>query len=103
MKTEHGKNGSMTPDDQKALRGVVDEFYDERMRSATDLGWTPEHDDTHPIPDMLNLVGHYKARAKNDLAAWPSDQRVSEARDNLVKAGALIAATITRMDREASR
>lgn len=102
MKRIHGPNGSFTGTDQKALLGVVDEFHDERVRQAVDLGWTPEHDDTHDMDTMVALVDDRLRLVKNDLATWPSDQRVSEARDNLVKAGALLAAAITRLDREVS-
>lgn len=103
MKRIHGPHGALSAPDQKALLGVVDEFHDERVRQAVDLGYTPERDDAQTLDDMVGLVRHYLRDARNDLGTWPSDQRTSEARDNLVKAGALLAATITRLDREVSR
>ena len=52
---------------------------------------------------MLGLVRYYLRHAADDMASWLSDQNVSEALDNLVKAGALLVATIERLDREVSR
>lgn len=102
MKTKHGRNGSLTPDDQRAIQGILDEVRDEYVRAATDVGWTPEHDDTHEVAFMIDLATERLARARNDAQSWPSDARVSEARDNLVKAANLLVATIARLDREAS-
>lgn len=86
---------------QKATtKAVADEVRDERHRQVKDLGFGADHDDTHPTVFMVDLTHDYLARARNDLASWPSDARVSEGRDNLVKAAALIVATIERLDRE---
>lgn len=84
----------------------------ERERQVSAEGWTPEHDDGHDLGEMtiaawaygqqsINLVRGYK---KSDIPDWwpwhktwwkPSPDPVR----NLVKAGALIAAEIDRLQR----
>lgn len=93
----------LTTAQRRALTGVLDELRDERFRQAGDLQFTPEHDDAHDPEQMLEWARVYTKRADRDLQSWPSDQNVSEARDNLVKAAALLVATIERLDREVSR
>ena len=86
----------------------------ERQRQIDVEGWTPEHDATHNDCQLNWVAMAYMCAArlvlKNDPAAttspafWPWSQAWwKPSRDpirNLVKAGALIAAEIDRLQRE---
>lgn len=68
----------------------------ERDRQLTELGWTPEHDDTHGAVHLVSLavdhiieVGYVAVRADD--------------RDELVQAAALLVAAIEVLDRQAVR
>lgn len=106
---------------------------DERIRHQAVEGWTPEHDDAHDIGELCSAANaylfagdcianaarfnpKYKCTAKsiteeilnNDkLVSWPWDEEWLKVSDdpvrNLVKAGALIAAEIDRLQRAAQR
>jgi hypothetical protein len=86
----------------------------ERQRQIESEGWTPEHDDEHDKGEMavaaswytritwFKMIGHpvpYGDTPPNwpwDASWWkPSDDPIR----NLVKAGALIAAEIDRLQR----
>jgi hypothetical protein len=87
----------------------------ERQRQIEAEGWTPEHDDDHSDGELLLAAGSYASYALGleyhgrnfDDALWrvrwpwsidwwkPSDDPIR----NLVKAGALIAAEIDRLQR----
>lgn len=87
----------------------------ERARQQTDEGWTPEHDDEHAAGDLVAAAREYAGAAITQVKfpygedntaqtpgwpwhpSWwkPSDEPVR----NLVKAGALIAAEIDRLQR----
>jgi len=85
----------------------------ERERQITKDGWPPEHDDRHDIGEMKDAAICYlfanefltPANAPVNDAYWPwpaswwtpSDDPIR----NLVKAGALIAAEIDRLQRAA--
>lgn len=84
----------------------------ERQRQIEVEGWTPEHDERHDEGEMVRAALRYAAEAlagydvEPDLSAYwpwhgewwkPSDDPIR----NLVKAGALIAAEIDRLTREA--
>lgn len=94
----------------------------ERQRQMTKEGWTLEHDDTHTGGELAEAAACYAASA----ARKPGDQRGNEKimaviqfvwpdswdwawwkpkdrRADLVRAGALIAAEIDRLDRAAAR
>lgn len=79
----------------------------ERHRQIEQEGWKPEHDDTHVNGELAEAAACY-ALAVNDGAGtgvparWPwarSWWKPTTARRSLVKAGALIAAEIDRLDR----
>ena len=89
----------------------------ERERQVSVEGWTPEHDDTHTKGEMADAGACYALEAAHNSAyvagrwmaiLWPwSTEWWKPSHDrirNLVKAGALIAAEIDRLQRlEASR
>jgi len=89
----------------------------ERQRQVTIEGWTPEHDDAHDTGE-LNLAAqayviHAFAAVNNvpvpnqALNMWPWSMKwLKPSADpirNLVKAGALIAAEIDRLQRKAAQ
>lgn len=89
----------------------ADDIAAERQRQIDAEGWTPEHDDEHWMGEMIDAAIWYADNAAGgDLAAdgalpsWPwaaGDWKPSDPRRNLVRAGALIAAEIDRLDRAA--
>lgn len=77
----------------------VDLIAAERQRQVEAEGWTPEHDDTHDREELTLAALTYLTRSP-----WPWDDgkpRLGPRRtiDDLVKAGALIAAEIDRRQR----
>lgn len=96
---------------------------DERQRQISQEGWSPEHDDTHENGELTmaamcyGSVASAEARGSsadewpvemfngfNDsLVSWPWEEEAYKPSDdpirNLVKAGALIAAEIDRLQR----
>ena len=88
----------------------------ERMRQIESEGWTPEHDGTHTAGQMTAAARCYAKAAQlqvcNLLMAprpdfiWPWDgewwKPSPDPIRNLVKAGALIAAEIDRLQRTAA-
>lgn len=101
------------------MKSGIELIDDERERQKKVEGWTPEHDDEHEDDELARAAACYAMpRVKryyriSDSAAdvwgllWPwadgwwkpsHDNRVRE----LVKAGALIAAEIDRLQRKAS-
>jgi hypothetical protein len=88
----------------------------ERERQVSDEGFTDEHDDTHSGGELALAAACYAVPYPDALAAgwsWPfepeSFKRVSNGVSvdsrtvELVKAGALIAAEIDRLQREATK
>lgn len=84
----------------------------ERKRQITVEGWTPEHDDQHDRGELVRasvcyaLDAHWARDGVPPDWPWDSkwwkptpDDRVHE----LIKAGALIAAEIDRLQRASSR
>ncbi|WP_306155415.1 hypothetical protein [Roseovarius sp. MMSF_3281] len=89
----------------------------ERQRQFEKEGWTPEHDDTHSNGEMAGAAACYAMQAtldgieRNDLIQtvrsairnlWPWANhwwKPKTRRADLVRAGALIAAEIDRLDR----
>ena len=87
----------------------------ERQRQMAVEGWTPEHDDQHSQAEMAKAAGDYLheafIRAKYGRRPfgtepphhWPWDAKWWKPSEdpipNLVKAGALIAAEIDRLQR----
>lgn len=86
----------------------VELIADERQRQITAEGWTPEHDDEHNADDLAAAAACYASPAwskmRNNVPPplWPWDEKWWKPGDRireLVKAGALIAAEIDRMQR----
>lgn len=92
---------------------------DERRRQIEDLGWLPDHDDTHKNGELgeaaecyiaqsrcrrwLNLSAYQADEAHED---WPFDKEDWKPKSpikDLVRAGALIAAEIDRLQRRRDR
>lgn len=89
----------------------------ERRRQVETEGWTPEHDDQLSDGQMAQAAGCYALHAggigtdwpggiRNGSALfWPWDEewwKPKSARENLVRAGALVLAEIERLDRSAT-
>ena len=86
----------------------------ERQRQISSEGWTPEHDDEHDSGEMADAARAYifwpfdgpcpvKTEAEPP-STWPWDESWWNPKDrisNLVRAGALIAAEIDRLQRAA--
>lgn len=78
----------------------------ERERQLSAEGWTPEHDDEHGDDQLAIAAGCYVMSAWHgdsvcpnmwpwESAAWKPKDRIR----NLIRAGALIAAEIDRLQR----
>ena len=86
----------------------------ERERQVHDEGWTPEHDDEHDRGQLVEAAIQY---ARHDLPGerryewdeqpigfpWNDGWNPGSQIRNLVKAGALIAAEIDRLQRQSSK
>lgn len=91
-------------------RGVI-AIADERYRQQLQEGWTPDHDDKHIFGDMARAAACYALiGGSSSRSLWTGDipnfwpwagkwWKPSDCRRDLVKAGALIAAEIDRLDR----
>lgn len=94
----------------------IESIAAERKRQIEIEGWTPEHDDTHDKGEMAKAASCYAAAAgtdpelRRDIEAhlsepeelWPWHWqwwKPKDRRADLVRAGALIAAEIDRLDR----
>lgn len=81
----------------------------ERQRQIGSEGFDPKHDDAHTIGELAMAAAAYVENAgdKADVPAlWPwADHwwKPTDRRGDLVKAGALIAAEIDRLDRRDAR
>ena len=81
----------------------------ERERQINQEGWTLEHDDEHVDDELRDAAYCYLYAEENDIVAsngrpfsWPWDMESWKPTDkvrNLIKAGALIAAEIDRIQR----
>ncbi len=91
----------------------TDRIAAERKRQIEQEGWTPEHDDEHDGGELLQAALCYASAARYGAIPgepphgwpWESDSwkaRSNDAIRNLVKAGALIAAEIDRLQRRAA-
>ena len=91
------------------LSAAITDIIAERHRQQSAEGWTQEHDDTHDKAEMVLAAISYLMAVVNPNASqgwWPWDIRSwkpSSGRRDLVKAGALIAAEIERIDRQAAQ
>lgn len=102
----------------------ADLIYDERQRQIAAEGWTPEHDDQHDGfelsaaarcytlaaeatqygPNNVTFRGYRPGETPDRSSDWPWHSSWWKPSDdpirNLVKAGALIAAEIDRLQRQ---
>lgn len=93
-----------------AMSDAARDLLAERARQVQEEGWTPEHDDEHSNGEMAEAAACYAGTAHAPLSLkrrqcsghWPWAAKwwkPSDARRDLIKAGALILAEIERMDR----
>lgn len=90
------------PTTDNLLAGARD-IAAERIRQITEEGWNAVHDDRYT---QRHLSRAAEAYLWGDPKAWPWNStgfKPTDLRRNLVKAGALIAAEIDRLDREIER
>lgn len=93
------------------LSGGAQAIAEERMRQVQAEGWTPEHDDEHRREELTKAAVAYvvyggRVRFVDPPFSWPWDAawwKPKDRRSDLVRAGALIAAEIDRLDRLAER
>lgn len=96
------------------LSAALADIAAERRRQIEQEGWTPEHDDAHSDGQMATAAACYAISAHNVIrykritmpSWWPWDSKwwkPGTTRRDLVKAGALIAAEIERLDRAAQK
>ena len=107
MEDEVKDGGAAFP--SKAAQDVLAE----RERQKSVEGWTPEHDDAHSEGDLAKAAACYAAprfHANTELKVgpigWPWSWewwKPKDRRCDLVRAGALIAAEIDRLDRLTKR
>ena len=104
------------------LRDGAELIAEERKRQISKKGWTPQHDDNHQLGELTEaalcygLVASAEIRGScatewpyelvssgETLCQWPFEEIAWKPSDdplrNLVKAGALIAAEIDRLQR----
>lgn len=92
----------------------IESIAAERRRQIEVEGWTPEHDDEHDSGELAAAAACYTVAAIDPEGITPLDQlpipwpwapewyKPANPRGALVKAGALIAAEIDRLDRKAA-
>lgn len=95
-----------------SIESVITEILAERRRQIEVEGWTPEHDDSHPDDQLARAAICYAAPQwlrefceVNDIIIWPwssSWWKPKDRRRDLIRAAALIAAEIERLDRAES-
>ena len=83
------------------MKTGIELITEERQRQIEKEGWTEEHDDEHVDGDLAQAAAAY---ATNLITLWPWEYEswrpsVDDRRKNLIKAGALIAAEIDRVNR----
>lgn len=99
----------------------IESISAERNRQVEAEGWTPEHDDAHSDGEMAGAAACYAMQVALDCISrddlhqtvrrtirelWPWSShwwKPKNRRADLVRAGALIAAEIDRIDRAAAR
>ena len=103
------------PESKSSLidEGAIADIAAERERQISKEGWTPEHDDKHNVGELAAAASCYamgdckiylevEGAPNQVLKIWPWDDEwwnPKDERRNLVRAGALIAAEIERLDR----
>lgn len=86
----------------------IDDIAAERRRQIEAEGWTPDHDDCHHKGEIAQAAACYALGVgkMSGSVLWPWDWKwwkPTDKRRDLVKAGALIAAEIDRLDRAAAK
>lgn len=88
------------------MKTGIELIAEERQRQIEKEGWTHEHDDDHNDQSLLGAAVCYAERTLmgegRTTYNWPWDEKWFKPTDdirNLVKAGALIAAEIDRLQR----
>ncbi len=89
------------------MKTGIEQIADERKRQIEVEGWTPNHDAIHIYGELAKAAACYAVYhtdaevVEGDDDAWPWaeewDKRGEDHHRNLVKAGALIAAEIDRI------
>jgi hypothetical protein len=90
------------------LKTGIELIAEERQRQITVEGWTPEHDDTLVKGQLAHAATAYANVSQRGLVIdwrlWPWEYDLwkpsKDSIRNLVKAGALIAAEIDRLQRK---
>ncbi len=119
MKSKRASNlNRPAPIRSSGLLSGVELIKDERLRQVREEGWTPKHDDSHDMGELLHAAQSYvmAADAQTHKVAlpicfipkfWPWARKwwkpSPDQIRNLVKAGALIAAEIDRLQRAQAR
>lgn len=86
--------------------GGVAQIAEERRRQITVEGWTPEHDDEHSSDELACAAAAYAMSDDEQMVGmlWPWRRewwKPKGRKRDLVRAGALIAAEIDRLERAA--
>lgn len=90
---------------ETTIKTGAEQIAEERARQIAKEGWTPEHDDEHDRGEMALAAKCYAMHATGDPdagAGWPWHMSWWNPKDpirDLVRAGALIAAEIDRLQR----
>ena len=74
----------------------------ERQRQIDEEGWTPEHDDRHNDGALAHAAAVYASDRVDiqDVWPWPDEPpKMKGEQQNLIRAGALIAAELDRLQR----
>lgn len=82
----------------------VERIAAERERQVSAEGWSLEHDDQHVDGALAHAAAVYASDRVdiNDVWPWPDEgPKIKDEISNLVRAGALIAAEIDRLQRQA--
>lgn len=97
---EDGHGGIISETESEAIRKmgfacgeILKELGQERLRQIS-LGYTPEHDDAHNVVELVTFAQPYLGAV---LFSSTSDPHYI--RENLVKAAAMLVATIEFVDR----
>lgn len=109
----HGYSGPCPKEPLPRIASGIELIAQERRRQIDAEGWTPEHDDEHVNGELIASARCYAKYAQyqptgtadgNHPQWWPwDDEHWKPSPDpirNLVKAGALIAAEIDRLQRK---
>lgn len=118
-RTGDGESGGQSKKGTEMTKNGIALISEERQRQISQEGWTTKHDDQHACGELMSAARSYLGAAsyarlnrhtRLDMRAprsWPWETEWWKPSDdpirNLVKAGALIAAEIDRLQRRASQ